>query len=39
MLVAGGLTLHLYTWDKHGIDQSGRAGYGSVITDPETWQP
>jgi hypothetical protein len=34
-----GLTLHLYTWAEHGIDESGRPGYGSSITDPDGWQP
>jgi catechol 2,3-dioxygenase-like lactoylglutathione lyase family enzyme len=34
-----GLTLHLYTWAEHGIDQSHRPGYGQAITDPDTWQP
>jgi len=34
-----GLTLHLYTWDQHGIDQSARPGYGGAIADPETWEP
>src|SRR5205809_6424464 len=28
-----GLTLHLYTWAAHGIDVSGRPGYGRPITD------
>jgi catechol 2,3-dioxygenase-like lactoylglutathione lyase family enzyme len=34
-----GLTLHLYTWAEHGIDVSGRPGYGRPITDPDGWQP
>lgn len=34
-----GLTLHLYTWDEHGIDQSHRPGYGTAITDPDRWTP
>lgn len=34
-----GLELHLYTWAAHGIDQSGRAGYGTPIADPDSWQP
>jgi hypothetical protein len=34
-----GLTLHLYTWAEHGIDVSGRPGYGRPITDPDEWQP
>ena len=34
-----GLTLHLYTWAEHGIDQSHRPGYGKPITDPDGWQP
>lgn len=27
-----GLELHLYTWAEHGIDQSGRRGYGRPVT-------
>jgi catechol 2,3-dioxygenase-like lactoylglutathione lyase family enzyme len=27
-----GLTLHLYTWAGHGIDQSARPGYGRKVT-------
>ena len=34
-----GLTLHLYTWSEHGLDQSHRPGYGTPITDPDGWQP
>lgn len=34
-----GLTLHLYTWARHGIDQSHRPGYGAPIADPDRWQP
>jgi len=34
-----GLTLHLYTWAEHGIDQSHRPGYGTPITDPDGWRP
>jgi catechol 2,3-dioxygenase-like lactoylglutathione lyase family enzyme len=34
-----GLTLHLYTWAEHGIDQSHRPGYGRAVTDPDSWQP
>jgi catechol 2,3-dioxygenase-like lactoylglutathione lyase family enzyme len=34
-----GLTLHLYTWAEHGIDQSHRPGYGTPITDPQGWEP
>ncbi|TLF81176.1 VOC family protein [Nocardia cyriacigeorgica] len=34
-----GLEIHMYTWAKHGIDQSGRPGYGTPIADPETWEP
>jgi catechol 2,3-dioxygenase-like lactoylglutathione lyase family enzyme len=26
-----GLQLHLYSWDAHGIDQSGRIGYGHTV--------
>ncbi|NUR49007.1 MAG: VOC family protein [Hamadaea sp.] len=26
-----GLTLHLYSWDQHGIDQSHRPGYGRAV--------
>jgi catechol 2,3-dioxygenase-like lactoylglutathione lyase family enzyme len=33
-----GLTLHLYTWAEHGIDQSHRPGYGRPIADPDDWQ-
>ena len=31
-----GLTLHLYTWARHGIDQSARPGYGRWVTAAET---
>jgi catechol 2,3-dioxygenase-like lactoylglutathione lyase family enzyme len=34
-----GITLHLYTWAEHGIDVSGRSGYGAPIADPDAWQP
>jgi len=34
-----GLTLHLYTWAEHGIDQSHRPGYGTPIADPDGWRP
>jgi hypothetical protein len=34
-----GLSLHLYTWDEHGIDQSHRPGYGTPITEPDDWDP
>lgn len=34
-----GITLHLYTWAEHGIDVSGRSGYGKSIIDPDAWQP
>ncbi|MEV6850036.1 VOC family protein [Actinoplanes sp. NPDC051411] len=34
-----GLTLHLYTWAEHGIDQSHRPGYGTTIAEPDHWQP
>ncbi|MEV4536492.1 VOC family protein [Asanoa sp. NPDC049518] len=34
-----GLTLHLYTWAEHGIDQSHRPGYGRPIVNPDQWQP
>lgn len=34
-----GLSLHLYTWAEHGIDQSGRPGYSAAIADPDAWQP
>lgn len=27
-----GLTLHVYTWAEHGIDQSARPGYGRRVT-------
>ncbi len=27
-----GLELHLYSWAEHGIDQSGRPGYGRAVT-------
>lgn len=33
------LTLHLYTWAEHGIDQSHRPGYGRAISDPDHWEP
>ncbi|NEW27709.1 VOC family protein [Nocardia cyriacigeorgica] len=34
-----GVEIHLYTWEAHGIDQSGRPGYGMPVADPETWEP
>ncbi|TCO60511.1 VOC family protein [Actinocrispum wychmicini] len=34
-----GVTLHLYTWAEHGIDQADKPGYGQAITDPDRWQP
>ncbi|NUT20936.1 MAG: VOC family protein [Hamadaea sp.] len=30
-----GLTLHLYSWAKHGIDQSHRPGYGHAVAQEE----
>lgn len=29
-----GLELHLYSWATHGIDQSGRPGYGRPVSTP-----
>ncbi|WP_280466539.1 hypothetical protein [Nocardia cyriacigeorgica] len=34
-----GLEIHMYTWAEHGIDQSGRPGYGTAIDNPDTWEP
>ncbi|WP_369023825.1 VOC family protein [Nocardia cyriacigeorgica] len=34
-----GLKIHMYTWAEHGIDQSGRPGYGTAIDNPDTWEP
>jgi catechol 2,3-dioxygenase-like lactoylglutathione lyase family enzyme len=31
-----GLELHVYTWARHGIDQSARAGYGRPIAGTPT---
>ncbi|WP_199435522.1 VOC family protein [Qaidamihabitans albus] len=30
-----GLELHLYSWEEHGIDQSGRTGYGRPVLQTE----
>lgn len=28
-----GLEIHLYSWAEHGIDQTGRPGYGRAVTE------
>jgi catechol 2,3-dioxygenase-like lactoylglutathione lyase family enzyme len=28
-----GIELHLYSWEQHGIDQTGRSGYGRRVHD------